>query len=61
MVTLTTIIASTSIDDKGVHVSREYSIGAGKTLNDLTVGDIVTVTFDWRNWAWNHIELRDEQ
>jgi hypothetical protein len=34
----------TAIDDRGVHVSRAYSIGGGKTLKDLTVGDIVTVT-----------------
>jgi hypothetical protein len=91
----------TPIDNNGVHVSREYSIGGGKTLNDLTVGDIVTVTLsvrydkrsnyvivedplpagleaidtslattaqdlidsadEWRNWRWNHIELRDDR
>lgn len=36
------------IDDKGVHVSRSYTIENGKTLNDLTVGDIVTVTLSVR-------------
>jgi uncharacterized protein YfaS (alpha-2-macroglobulin family) len=37
-----------TIDDKGVHVSRSYAIEKGKTLNDLAVGDIVTVTLSVR-------------
>jgi uncharacterized protein YfaS (alpha-2-macroglobulin family) len=89
------------IDDRGVHVSRGYSVETGKALSDLSVGDIVTVTLsvkfdqylqyvivedplpaglepidtslattaqnpgpqshDWRDWVWNHVELRDDR
>ncbi len=33
-----------AITDRGVRVKREYTLPKGKSLNDLAVGDVVTVT-----------------